>query len=194
VFCGRYVFTTNHPPLTKTHQRGVRHIIKQLGMNNKTTLHFFCGKMAAGKSTLAKELAEKHKAILLVEDDWLSELYPDEITTISEYLQYSSRLQNVLSNHIKSLLSSGISVVLDFPANTEDQRNWFRSIFEQTNTSHILHFVDKNNEICKQQLKERSKNKPEGTAFTTDEEFDAITKYFQAPQETEDFNIIRYEQ
>jgi len=162
-------------------------------MNSKTTLHFFCGKMAAGKSTLAKELAEKHKAILLVEDDWLSELYPNEITNIPEYLQYSSRLQNVLSNHIKSLLSSNISVVLDFPANTENQRAWFRSIFEATNTSHTLHFVDKSNETCKHQLKERNKNKPEGAAFTTDEEFDAITQYFQAPLEAEGLNIVRYE-
>ena len=161
---------------------------------NKTTLHFFCGKMASGKSTLAKELAEKYNAILIVEDDWLSELFPNEITNIPEYIQYSSRLKNALSNHIKSLLSSGASVVLDFPANTENQRNWFRSLFEQTNTSHILHFVDKNNEQCKQQLKERNKNKSEGTAFTSDEEFDAITQYFQAPLETEGFNIIRYGQ
>ena len=54
-------------------------------MNNKSTLHFFCGKMAAGKSTLAKTLAEKHNAILLVEDEWLSELYPEEITNIPDY-------------------------------------------------------------------------------------------------------------
>ena len=161
-------------------------------MNNKTTLHFFCGKMAAGKSTLAKTLAEKHNAILLVEDEWLSELYPDEITNIPEYLKYSSRLQNLLLNHIKSLLSSGVSVVLDYPANTENQRNWFRLIFEEKNIPHILHFVDKNDEKCKQQLKIRSKNKPEGSPFTTDKEFDAINKYFQAPLETEGFNIIRY--
>ena len=162
-------------------------------MDKKTTVHFFCGKMAAGKSTLAKALAEKHEAILLVEDQWLSELYPEEITTIPEYLQYSSRLQNILSPHIKSLLSSGVSVVLDFPANTENQRKWFRSIFEKTNTAHTLHFVDKSDEKCKEQLKKRSKNKPEGSAFTTDEEFDAINKYFQAPLETENFNIVRHE-
>lgn len=161
-------------------------------MDNKTTLHFLCGKMASGKSTLAKILAEKHNAILIVEDEWLSELYPDEITNIPEYLQYSSRLQNLLSNHIKSLLSSGVSVVLDFPANTENQRNWFRSIFEQSNTLHVLHFVDKNDVKCKQQLKMRSKNMPEGSAFTTEAEFDAINKYFQAPLEAEGFNIIRY--
>ena len=70
-------------------------------MNNKPTLHFFCGKMAAGKSTLAKTLAKKHNAVLLVEDEWLSELYPEEITNIPDYLEYSSRLKNVLSNHIK---------------------------------------------------------------------------------------------
>ena len=34
--------------------------------------------MAAGKSTLDKALAEKHQAILLVEDQWFSEFYPDE--------------------------------------------------------------------------------------------------------------------
>jgi len=163
-------------------------------MNNKSTLHFFCGKMAAGKSTLAKTLSERHNAILLVEDEWLSELYPDEITNIPEYSKYSSRLQNLLLNHIKSLLSSGVSVVLDFPANTEHQRNWFRLIFEEINIPHILHFVDINDEECKQQLKIRSKNMPEGSPFTTEEEFDAINKYFQAPLESEGFNIVRHEQ
>jgi len=77
-------------------------------VNNKNTLHFLCGKMAAGKSTLAKKLAIKHDAILLVEDDWLTELYPDKIKTISEYAEYSSRLKTVLLQHIITLLSSGV--------------------------------------------------------------------------------------
>ena len=159
----------------------------------ETTLHFFCGKMAAGKSTLAKELAKDNNAILLIEDDWLSHLYPEEITDIQEYIRYSARLKNILSGHVVSLLSHGVSVVLDFPANTKDQRNWFRAIYERANASHTLHFVDVSNEICKRQLKERSKDKPEGSAFTSDAEFDAITKYFQAPSEDEGFNIIRYQ-
>ena len=92
-----------------------------------------------------------------------------------------------------SLLSHGMSVVLDFPANTKDQRNWFRAIYEQANVSHTLHYVDVSNDICKRQLKERSKDKPEGSAFTSDAEFDAITKYFQAPSIDEGFNIIRYQ-
>jgi len=163
-------------------------------MNNETTLHFFCGKMAAGKSTLAKSIISEFDAILLSEDHWLGQLYPKEIIDIPTYLNYSSRLKNLLSDHIISILSGGVSVVLDFPANTKKQRKWFREIFEQSNVSHALHFIDASDEICKHQLKQRSKNKKQGTAFTTEKEFDAITRYFQAPSENEGFNIIRYEQ
>ena len=162
-------------------------------MNKETTLHFFCGKMASGKSTLAKEIAEKNNAILLSEDQWLENLYPEEITDIPEYLRCSSRLKNILSGHIRELFSHKISVVLDFPGNTKGQRNWFRSIYEKEGVAHALHFIDASDEICKSQLKKRSDNKPDGAAFTTDEEFEAITKYFQEPSENEGFNIIRYE-
>jgi predicted kinase len=163
-------------------------------VNKGTALHFFCGKMAAGKSTLAKQLATKHDTVLLIEDDWLKELYPNEINTIADYLDYSARLKNLLSNHIKSLLLLNVSVVLDFPGNTKDQRLWFRSIIEAVKCPHILHFVDKSDELCKQQLKQRSHNNPHDTAFTTEEEFDAITKYFQAPVEEEGFNVVNYDE
>jgi len=162
-------------------------------MSKEITLHFFCGKMAAGKSTLAKALASENAVILLSEDDWLSTLYPEEIADISGYVKYSTRLQNILTDHVQSILSSGVSVVLDFPGNTENQRKWFRSIFEKSNVSHILHFIDAGDDLCKRQLFERSKNKPEGAAFTTEAEFDMITTYFQPPNEAEGFNIVKYD-
>jgi hypothetical protein len=34
---------------------------------------------------------------------------------------------------------------------------------------------------------------PAGSSWTTEAEFDAITAYFQAPSEDENFNIIRHE-
>lgn len=162
-------------------------------METETTLHFFCGKMAAGKSTMAKELANRHDAILLTEDDWLAQLYPEEITDIPSYIKYSARLKNILSEHILLLLSRGLSVILDFPANTKSQRNWFRTIFVRADVSHVLHFIDASDQLCKQQLQQRSKDKPQGAAFTSEAEFDAITEYFQAPLENEGFNLVRYQ-
>ncbi len=159
-------------------------------MSEETTLHFFCGKMAAGKSTLAKKLAEENNAILLVEDEWLSQLFPGEIATISDYIKYVPRLKKVIFSHVISLLSHDVSVVMDFPANTVDQRQWFRSLYETANVAHTLHYLDASNKVCNQQLRERSRGKPEGSAFTTDAEFEAITKYFQPPSENEGFNIL----
>ncbi|MEO1428741.1 MAG: ATP-binding protein [Cyanobacteria bacterium J06633_8] len=162
-------------------------------MNQKPTLHFFCGKMASGKSTLAKSLARKNHIILMAEDVWLSQLYPEEINDFNDYIKYSRRLKSILSQHIQDILLQGTSIVLDFPGNTPSQRDWFRSIFESVEVNHLLHYIIASDELCKQQLKIRNQDKPEGSAFTTEAEFAEITKYFQPPTPEEGFNIKTYQ-
>ncbi|HEY9626241.1 MAG TPA: ATP-binding protein [Coleofasciculaceae cyanobacterium] len=161
-------------------------------MKQRGKLFFFCGKMAAGKSTLAREIAPREDAILIVQDEFLSALFPSEIVDIPSFVTYSSRLKAALAAHIGSLLSKGIVVVLDFPGNTRNQRAWFRELFERANVDHELHYVDATDELCKRQLRERSKELAEGTAFTSDAEFDAITQYFQPPSDDENFNVIHH--
>jgi len=151
-----------------------------------------CGKMASGKSTLAASLSRDNNAILIVEDEWLSKLYPEEIKTINDYIKYSFRLQTIIESHVILLLKQGLSVVLDFPANTINQRKWLRSIFEKAKAEHIVHYVEASNEKCKEQLKKRNENNPEQIAFTSEQEFDNINQYFQAPSKIEGFNIIRH--
>ena len=162
-------------------------------MARSATLFFLCGKMAAGKSTLARALAEQEQAILLVSDEWLGRLYPVEIVDVPAFITYSTRLNEALTPHICALLSKGISVVLDFPGNTKAQRAWFREIFECAHVGHELHLIDASDDLCKRQLKDRSKHLPPGTPWTTDAEFDALTVYFQPPSEDEVFNVVRHE-
>ncbi len=162
-------------------------------MSTQSTLHFFCGKMASGKSTLARTIAKEHNAVLISEDDWLSTLYSEEINDFSDYLKYSSRLKEILTAHIQHLLLQGVSIVLDFPGNKPSQRSWFRSLFESAKTDHLLHYVIASDELCKKQLKMRNQDKPEGSAFTTEAEFNFITKYFQPPTSEERFKIKTYQ-
>jgi predicted kinase len=162
-------------------------------MCRKAKLLFLCGKMAAGKSTLSRELAERENAVPLVQDEFLERLYPGEIVDIAGFFKYSSRLKDALGPHICSLLPSGVSVVLDFPGNTTGQRAWFRHLVDASGADHELHFIDASDDLCKHQLKERSKGLPAGTAWTSDAEFDAIMLYFEPPSIEEHFNTIRYE-
>ena len=179
--------------LRRVSRLGVIHTDQMREMKPSVKLMFMCGKMAAGKSTLARDLAERQHAVLLVQDEWLGTLFPGEIGDIPTFFDRSSRLRNVLAPHVCTLLSKGVSVVLDFPANTEEQRAWFREILACADVGHELHFVDAPDALCKRQLKDRSKDLPAGTRWTTEAEFDAITAYFQPPSKKEDFNIVRHE-
>jgi len=162
-------------------------------MDTKAKLFFLCGKMAAGKSTLARDLAKREDAVLLVQDEFLNALYPVEIIDVPDFARCSSRLRSALAPHICALLSKGVSVVLDFPANTKDQRAWFRTLFERANVEHELHFIDVSDDLCRNQLRDRSKHLPLGAPWTTEAEFEAITAYFQPPSESEGFNVVRHE-
>ncbi len=39
------------------------------------TLHFVSGRLAAGKTTLARRLAAEHRGVLFCEDVWLAKLW-----------------------------------------------------------------------------------------------------------------------
>ena len=161
-------------------------------MDSAAKLIFLCGKMAAGKSTLAKELAEREGAVLLAQDELLDGLYPGEITDIPGFVRCSSRLRSALGPIVHALLSKGVSVVLDFPGNTTAQRAWFRDLFERASVAHELHFVDAPDSVCKSQLRNRSRHLPSGAPWTTDAEFDAITAYFVPPSDDEGFTVVRH--
>jgi predicted kinase len=49
-------------------------------MTPAPTLHMICGKIAAGKSTLAARLGRAQGTVLVAEDDWLSALFPDQLS------------------------------------------------------------------------------------------------------------------
>lgn len=162
-------------------------------MSTSAKLIFLCGKMASGKSSLARDLAARENAVLLVQDDFLDALFPGEITDVQAFVQRYSRLKNALTPHICALLSKGMSVVLDFAAATKAQRVWFRELIESTNVAHELHFVDASDALCKSQLRNRSKGLPARTPWTTDVDFETINAYFQPPTEDERFTVVRHE-
>jgi predicted kinase len=147
-----------------------------------------CGKIAAGKSTLAARLSARPGTIRISEDEWLASLYKDEQKTIEDYVRNARRLRDVMGDHVVALLQAGLSVVLDFPANTPANRQWMRSLFERAGADHRLHFLDVPDEVCKARL--RARNAAGTHAFNaSDEEFDLFTSYFVPPSADEGFEV-----
>jgi predicted kinase len=159
----------------------------------KGKLFFLCGKMAAGKSTLSRDLASQEGALLLAEDEFLERLFPGQIVDIAAYVTYSSRIRDALGPHIGVLLSMGVSVVLDFPGNTRRQRAWFRRLIDESGADHELHFIDASDSLCLRQLKHRSRHLPPDSRWTGEAEFKAVTAHFEQPAVEEGFHIVRHE-
>lgn len=102
------------------------------------TLHMLCGKIAAGKSSLAARLAAAPHTVALSEDHWLARLYPGQINSVADYVRHAAQLREAIAPHVEALLGAGLSVVLDFPAHTVANRAWMRGIIERSGAQHVL--------------------------------------------------------
>ncbi len=154
-------------------------------------LHLLCGKIGAGKSTLAHTLADAPGSLLVSEDHWLARLYPGEQNSLEDYVRNAGRLRAAMEAHLVALLRAGMSLVLDFPANTPASRAWMRGLAEAAGCAHRLHWLDVPDAICLARLRQRN---AEGRhEFTvSDEEFAHFTRRFVPPGADEGLTVVRH--
>jgi predicted kinase len=151
-------------------------------------LHMVCGKVAAGKSTLCRRLAAPGM-VVVAQDHWMSKLYKEELQTVADYNRLVPRLRDAMGPHLVDLLGVGLSVVLDWPANSIASRAWMRGIFEAAGAAHKLHFLDVADEVCLARLDARNAEGRHEYQVTR-AEFDELTRYFVPPTPAEGFDIV----
>jgi predicted kinase len=159
--------------------------------SHRPVLHMICGKIGSGKSTLAATLAQAPHTVLVSQDKWMAALYPNELKTIEDYKRLVPRFYAIMGPHLTDLLRSGLSVVLDFPANTVANRAWMRGIFEAAGAGHRLHVLDPPDEVCWARLQARNAAGQHEYQVSR-EEFEAFTAYFQQPTPDEGLDVARY--
>lgn len=156
------------------------------------TLHMLCGKIASGKSTLCARLSAAPGTVLLSEDDWLAALYGDQMQTPQDFLRCSAALRSVVGPHVVQLLAEGLSVVLDFQANTVASRSWMKGLLAQTAADHQLHVMTTPDALCLQRLKAR--NAAGEHAFAaTETQFAQFAKHYVEPTAEEGFTIVLHD-
>jgi predicted kinase len=154
----------------------------------KPVLHMLCGKVAAGKSTLAQRLTAP-RTILIAQDHWTSKLYKEELRSVADYVRLVPRLHDAMEPHVTDLLRAGLSVVMDWPANTIASRVWMRRIFELVGAAHQLHFLDVPDEVCLARLQARNAEGRHEYSVSR-AEFEELSRYFEPPTQAEGFDIV----
>lgn len=157
-----------------------------------TVLHLICGKIAAGKSTLAATLAAPDNTVLISEDAWLSALFGEDMSTAQDFVRCSQKLRGIMGPHVQALLAAGTSVVLDFQANTVESRTWMRGLIYGVAADHTLHVLNPPDAVCLARLKARNES---GThPFTvTEAQFHQFAQHFVMPSPDEGFKMVIYD-
>jgi predicted kinase len=89
------------------------------------------------------------------------------------------------------VLTAGVSVVLDFPANTVADRQWLRGLADSARVPHCLHYLEVDNATCRARLHARNAL-AEHEFAASDAEFDLISSYFQVPEVGEELEIVMH--
>ena len=153
------------------------------------TLHMLCGKIAAGKSSLAAKLGAAPLTVIISEDKWMAPLFGEELKEVADYVRLAPRLRTAMAPHVVDLLMAGMSVVLDYPANTLANRAWMKGIADEAGVAHRLHWLDVPDEVCKARMRARNATGKHEFA-PTDAHFDLITSHFVPPSAEEGLEIV----
>ena len=109
--------------------------------------------------------------------------------TLDDYRIYSARLRAAMGPHVAAVLTAGLSVVLDFPANTQESRRWMRAIADEAGCDAVLHLLDAPDAVCLARL--RARNAAGEHPFqTSDADFALFSRYFVRPTPDEGFPIV----
>jgi len=153
------------------------------------TMHVFCGKAGAGKSTLAARIAAQTGALLIAEDVWMMRLYGERMQTFDDYKAFAPKLKSVIGPLATDLLARGHDVVLDFQANTRALRAWFLALATQAGAGLRLHWIDVPDAVCLERIARRNVERPAGSHELSEADFALVTSYFEPPAPDEGLEI-----
>ncbi|MEU0988208.1 AAA family ATPase [Streptomyces sp. NPDC005953] len=139
-----------------------------------------CGLPGAGKTTLARRLADRVPAVRLCPDEWMTGLGLDLFDE-----QARGRLEEVLSSHALELLGLGQSVILEFGFWGREERDDMRLAARALGAAVELHHLTASlDELCRR-IEHRNATDAGGTALISRAMLEEYAEQFEAPDEDE---------
>ena len=144
------------------------------------TLYLVVGLPGAGKSTYAKTLATKRRALLLSPDSWMLPLFGQPEAGGKRDL-----LEGRLISLALDALRLSTSVVLDFGFWTRDERSALRCLAESVGASADVVYLPVDRDTQLSRVRQRSMDAPQSSISITETELDIWRAAFEEPDAAE---------
>jgi len=144
------------------------------------TLFLTVGLPGSGKTTLAREIADRHRILRLTPDEWMAPLFGD-----SDAGGRRDVLEGRMIWVAHQVLRSGASVVLDFGCWAADERYAIRAIAELSGAAFWMRYIQIEESERRARATRRWQQAPETTFAMSDADHERFLALFQPPSAEE---------
>ncbi|MEL6401422.1 MAG: ATP-binding protein [Cyanobacteria bacterium J06626_4] len=155
----------------------------------KSQVTLLFGPIGAGKSFIAKQIAQRNGALYLASDKWFQALYLPDMPNppdMSWIVPRIERCEHLIWTLTEQAIASRIPVVLDVGMATERAREKFQNLCERSGCQYQFVFVDAPLAVRSQRVRDRNEHASRtGDLPVTDEIFAFTNAQFQPPTASE---------
>ena len=119
-------------------------------------VYMMCGRICSGKSTHARELMERHHAVILSVDEITLALFGQDAG--EQHDSYVEKAEAYLYDKSAEIIGAGIPVVLDWGFWTAAEREYARAFYAARNIEYEFHYIDIDAEEWRRRLQKRNQD------------------------------------
>lgn len=149
-----------------------------------STVHMICGPIGAGKTTLARRLAEEHRALRFSLDEWVMQLFGSEAPNpmvFDWWAEHCKRCSERIWSMCQQLLVKNVDVVLDFGFPSAAHREEYRRRATQVGATVHLHIVTAGADLRWERVQVRNRDESDTFALTVTESMFAGSELWWEP-------------
>jgi predicted kinase len=160
-----------------------------------STIHIVFGPQGAGKTSYSKKLTSKVKGIHMSIDNWMWNLYGDDLPksmSLKWIMERVNRCEKQIWILSKDISDNGSDVILDLGFTTIKKRELFQKLAAEHHKKIQLHYITASHSVRRKRVLERNINKGKTFSFeVTPGMFDFMEGEFQQATDSELIDAVR---
>lgn len=157
--------------------------------NKMPVAHIIVGFIGSGKTTFARKLEKETGAVRFTKDEWMVRLFGNTPPK-DKFEEYDKKMTSLARDMAIECLKSGADVIIDEGFWEKETRNEIKERVIKAGAIPKIYYLKVPHEVMKARTLKRT-GEPPVDSFTIDEEsFNHYWKFFQPPNEDEEFILI----